>query len=460
MKRQFSSLTNFISRLLSRLENLTPLTLFLGLVLLKLTAAHFLPLVGDETYYWFWGQNLQLSYFDHPAAVALLSHVSQWLSILPQELRLRWPFLILSLATTLVWLKLLQRDRATSKSQAFFLTLVLLNPLLGVGGVFATPDAAFLFFWALAFFLTQKILESHRLHNYALLGAVLGLGFCSKYHMALFPLVFLLSLAVAKKIRLIQWSKLVLTAFCGIIFSSPVIVWNIQNDFQSFRFQMNHGFSGGSYNAWWTISYVLGQALLFGPPLLWALLQRKNHQLTTTSALANWAFFLISSFRAGTEANWPVASHYTALAHKNLNSLTRAFRWTVLYFSVLWVILLVLPQTDFGQEKLVRLPQSMAAREILASTSLVMNESLPLYGPSYQMSSLLHYISGRPIYKLPGISRFDFYDQASVNSTPSESFYVLKYDISDWPAWLISRKVTKLLDLSKYQLGLYRVENE
>ena len=44
----------------------------LALVVLKLVYFVTLPPIGDEAYYWLWGQRLALSYLDHPPLHAWL----------------------------------------------------------------------------------------------------------------------------------------------------------------------------------------------------------------------------------------------------------------------------------------------------------------------------------------------------------------------------------------------------
>ena len=195
------------SSLASKVEQGQYFYLILPLLFIKFFLATIIPLVGDETYYWVWGKNLQLSYFDHPAMVAVLTHLSQVFGATTSSFGLRWPFVIVSTFTFYVFLKTVRIHNFTN---IIFVSLLFnLNPFLGVGSILATPDVPFLFFWSLCFYFVMKILETQKTVFYLFLGISLGLGFCSKYHTALFPLIIIPALYFNKQLRSINIKKLI-----------------------------------------------------------------------------------------------------------------------------------------------------------------------------------------------------------------------------------------------------------
>jgi len=52
----------------------------------------------------------------------------------------------------------------------------------------------------------------------------------------------LVYLGVGKKFSALRLQGVLLTIIIGAIASFPVIAWNAQNDWQSFKFQIDHGF--------------------------------------------------------------------------------------------------------------------------------------------------------------------------------------------------------------------------
>lgn len=440
-----------------KILNLIVLTFFI-----KLVVALTFPLVGDEAYYWFWGQNLQLSYFDHPGMVAWLSALSNYVPFAPNWAATRIIFVLFSTLTFFIWLNVFLRRRqkldSTNLNQELniFALFFMLNPFLGLGSILITPDAPLLLFWGLASYYVLKILESQKSKDYILLGVSLGLGFCSKYHIVLFPLVTLIALAFEKQLKVFLNKKVLLTILFGLLFCTPVLVWNYQNDFASFKFQLNHGFQAPKpYELWWTTSYLAGQILIFNPVLLFSLVFKSKRSLFKISALGQWAFFLYSSFKAKVEANWPMTSHAAALVDSDVNG-KKIVRFSVAYYAVIWLVVPVLFFTDFGKKKIEQLPTSLTVAEIAPQ----LQNFKPLYGPTYQMSALLSMLTDTPVYKLNGLSRYDFFDTLAKSKPEEKLFYVLKYANSEWPNEYSEFSKVKVTQFPKYNLEVFELRHE
>lgn len=438
-----------------RILNLLVIVLFI-----KLVFALIFPLVGDEAYYWFWGQNLQLSYFDHPGMVAWLAALSDYLPITPKWAATRLVFVALSMITFFVWIKVFIQYRQHSKNLLhelnIFTIFFMLNPFLGLGSVLITPDAPLLLFWGLSSYFVLKIIREQKSVHYALLGASLGLGFCSKYHIVLFPLVTLVALYFEKNLKIFFSKKTFITVLFGLLFCLPVLIWNYQNDFISFKFQLNHGLNEPRpYQFWWTSTYVLGQILLFNPVLVFALIFNFKKSLFNISALGQWAFFLYSSFKAKVEANWPQTSHVLGLIDLDVTR-KKIIRYSMIYYAVLWLAVPVLFFTEFGKNKIAKLPTSLTVNEIAPE----LQKYQPLYGPTFQMSALLTFLTDMPVYKLHGLSRYDFFDSHPRSRPTEASFYVLKYKSSPWPLFYENYSKTKVTEFPKFNLEVFEFRHE
>lgn len=435
--------------------------IFIFSILARIVLAFAIPVVGDESYYWIWGRNLQLSYFDHPPAVSWMTWISNWFykssSTVFMGLSLRLPFITLSSLTFLIWLKNYTLQQKESGFINQFAILYLLNPLLGIGGIFATPDVPLLFFWALSYYAILKIKIDQQAKWYRLLGISLGLGFCSKYHIVLLPITVLISMALLKELKIIQIKKLILTLLYGIIFSLPVVVWNSRNDWVSFAFQLNHGFNAKKvFDITWSLTYILAQIVIFNPFVLFYLLRQVKASLPKNMALSQWGFFLMSSFKSLVEANWPITAHAQGLLIVD-RAFQPRFKKSIFYWCILWLLLLVFALTPFGINKFNHLPQTIAASEIYQATK----EFRPLYGPTYQMSSLMFFVSHENISKLYLMARHDFYDSLEGSFPKENQFYVLKYTYADWPEWMKGLyRFYNVKTISKYDLELYKVTRE
>ena len=81
------------------------LILLASLFILNLVQSSFTELIYDEAYYWYYSQNLDWGYFDHPPMVAFLIKISSFL--FEGELGVRFMSCILSIGTYLfVWLSI------------------------------------------------------------------------------------------------------------------------------------------------------------------------------------------------------------------------------------------------------------------------------------------------------------------------------------------------------------------
>lgn len=438
-----------------RILNILAIVLFI-----KLVFALIFPLAGDEAYYWFWGQNLQLSYFDHPGMVAWLAALSDYLPISPKWAATRIVFVALSMFTFFIWLKIFLRHRQHSQNILqelnIFTVFFMLNPFLGLGSVLITPDAPLLLFWGLSTYFVLRIISEQKAVDYALLGASLGLGFCSKYHIVLFPLVTVAALFFEKNLKVFFSKKTLITIFFGLLFCSPVLIWNYQNDFASFKFQLNHGLKADQpYQTWWTSTYLLGQVLLFNPVLVFSMFFKFKKSLFNISALGQWLFFLYSSFKAKVEANWPLTSHALGLIDLDTER-KKIIRYSYLYYAVLWIGLSVFLFTAPGQRKLAQVPSSLTVNEIAPQ----LQKYQPLYGPTYQISSLLSIMTDKPVYKLYGLSRYDFFDSLSRSHPSENSFYVLKYSSTPWPLFYEKYSKTKVDEFPKFNLEVFEFNHE
>lgn len=430
--------------------------------LLKILISYLTPITGDEAYYWFWSQNLQLSYFDHPAMIAwIIKAGTKFLGLvhIRDFVSLRLVIIMVSTFTFYIWLKLFNFEKnKTSQSLLLFTIFYMLNPLLGFGGIIATPDIPLMLFWALSALVIKKITLHHRSVDYALLGIFLGLGFCSKYHIVLFPITYLAFFIINKQISKFNLKKVLLTLCFGLIFSMPVLIWNYQNDFSSFKFQLNHGLGTAEktspYDWLWTMTYLLGQILIFNPVLIYEFIFSVKNNFSKSLSLYQWIFFVYSSTKAKVEANWPITSHAQALQSLNYND-QKIIRWAFGYWAAVWTILIFSIFTTFGQKKIQALPTSLTVEAIYP----IIKSYRPLYGPTYQMSSLISLMTDLNVVKLPGLSRYDFYD-AVIEIPTDPKFYVIKYESTTWPNQYKSYEKTKLESFEKYKLELYELVNE
>lgn len=401
-------------------------------LIIKLIISALLPLSADEAYYWVWAQRPQLSYFDHPPMISWLFYLGHFLE--PFLNSVRWPAVLLGHLIIAIWFSIL-KDSISFEKFRVWIWLALLSPLVGFGSIILTPDLPVLFFWSLSLSLMLKALKEEHWYYYAAFGASLGLGFCSKYHIVLFIPCLFLYLFFSKKWHQVSWRGVFFTALLGLICSLPVVIWNFQNNFASFEFQLKHGLEKSTYNIEWTTSYLIGQVLLVFPLMFWAALKAKVPRDLSWLYFFGWGpllFFFATSFRASTEANWPIIGHPAILAlalfHPKVQSWLK-------YYIAFWGLLMTIVLGSILVPSFRTIHEKLEEPYLFQEMSPLVSEYSPLYADSYQLAASLWYFTKTPIYKLKEMSRFDFFDSFSQAVPQGNRFYLITKKGNSLPAW-------------------------
>ena len=289
----------------------------------KLALAWKLDICYDEGVYFLWALYPQLSYFDHPPLTAWLITIAY--QIFGDTI---WSVRFWPLAIGVVFPiagRQLARMMFTEETGNRTGLLLALCPVFVGNGFLMTPDAPLAIFWALTLFSTWKAITQPvgTIHWWIISGCLAGCGLLSKYTMVLyfFGLGFLFFLMRSRRKMFFRG-----TFLCGIvalIFFIPVIIWNFEHDWISFRYQLDHGFGGNSNKPWATFMVFIGAMLLIATPFLGALsFWSAGHGIVSKIdkkrflAVFFWVvvvFFAISSLSSKVEANWPMMAYFSAV---------------------------------------------------------------------------------------------------------------------------------------------------
>ena len=391
---------------------------------LKLALAAWLPFSSDEAYYWVWGHFPALGYFDHPPMVGWLFWLGRGVDGLGQSSR--WPGVLLGHAMFLPWRELL-KQYLSDRDQTLWLAFLSLSVFPGFASLVITPDVPLLFFWSLSILCAVRAAETRKPIWYVLLGASLGLGFCSKYVIALFVPACAGWIAFTPEARRnARWGWAAVTVAVGFAFCLPVFLWNAEHDWASFRFQLEHGLDGGAFRISWPIEYASAQLGLLLPPLAYLATRGREPQ---SARWLRWfaffplAFFLASSFRARVEANWPIVAYPAALTLAFLNARSRF--WIRAAMS-LWAVALFGIALQVAHPWLPIDPQKLKTNEMRKYDALLplIEGKKNVFATTYQMAATLSYRTKRMIPKLAGNGRPDFYDFQFM-SRPNEDTFLL-----------------------------------
>lgn len=296
---------------------------------LRLVLAAWLPLFPDEAYYWDWSRRLAGGYFDHPPMLAWLIAAGTALAgDTPIGVRLV-PILVGSSGG--VALVLAARRLAGDAAARYTALAFGVLPLAVAGLVLATPDAPLLAALSWTLYCVVRALDEAPGSAGSTLwwtigGVAIGAAMASKFTGVFYPFALVAAFAIHPPLRARfrepgPWIAVVVASLIMV----PVLYWNAQHDWISFRFQLGHGLgTNAKENLLQRQANLVGSQFALVTPILFVLvvgailrsLRAPRHE--TRFALGTIAafcalFFVYSATRRNVEANWPAIAWMPAL---------------------------------------------------------------------------------------------------------------------------------------------------
>ena len=299
------------------------LFLFIFVIALNLVFNVVFQLHYDEAYYWVWGQNLSLSYFDHPPMIAYMIRFTSLFG--HNEGFVRLSAVITTSITILTLYKLAQKmfDQKTADITAL---LAIACPLMQGMFFVVTPDCPLLMFWALTLYCIYCGIFENKVWQIYLAGIFAGCSLLSKYTgVLIFPGIFIFLLSNKEYRHFLVKKDLYLAFILAIIIFTPVIIWNYQHDWVSFTYQIKHGVDSDPRLNWQSFGdFWGGGALVVGPTifitmLYYSIRYLKNNYTSPKLAFLFWSyafgliFFAYCSLYKHTEANWPAPVYLSGM---------------------------------------------------------------------------------------------------------------------------------------------------
>ncbi len=293
--------------------------------------AFWLELGNDEVYYYTYALFPDLSHFDHPPMIGWAMQLFSLNLRFDNELALRFSSVVfMTINTFLIFQmgKILRSERSgwfaallyTSSIYAFIIT-----------GVFILPDAPQSFFWMLSLWLMLLAVKEGQNEGqlrllFPLIGLSIGLAMISKYTSVFLWFGFGLYILLFRR-HWLSKPSLYLSILISALCLTPVLLWNIQNNFISFSFhgQRVNIFEGGIRPSTF-LTEIAGEILYNNPVvfvLVWigvatALRQNKTEKSAGTRLLLLIGlpliglFLFFSLFRA-TLPHWTGPAYNTLL---------------------------------------------------------------------------------------------------------------------------------------------------
>lgn len=193
-------------------------------------------LMPQDAYYFLYGQNLSLSYFDHPGMIGYLLRLFS--EIFGKSVFvIKFTDFTITTFTILAFYKLASYFLSKRKTER---ALILITSALFISilSFNSTPDVPLLLFWTLSLICLYKAIFEEKKWFWIFAGIAMGLAFNSKYTAVLLQLGLIAFLIFSNKYRKLLFSPwLWFSILISILVMFPVFFWNYQHDFASFAFQ-------------------------------------------------------------------------------------------------------------------------------------------------------------------------------------------------------------------------------
>jgi 4-amino-4-deoxy-L-arabinose transferase-like glycosyltransferase len=288
--------------------------------------------MGDEAYYWIWGQRLQLSYFDHPPLHAwlqgLVAAIFGWS---PFSLRLlTWVSFLGSLGV--LWRLSLWRGGDSRRYD--FWTSAAVFATLPVVTIFTTPafhDHLLVFLCLAAILLLVEFTArweagQPKFRLFYSAAVLVGLAILTKYNGVLLAVGFAVFLAVRVPLRpLWRTPHPYLAALIVLAIQTPVLWWNLSEHFATLRFHFTERPQAhwGTPNGWGWLAFLGLMVLPLGPFFLLGLILlpfarlrddfvKLLRSLTLTIFLVSTVCFAVAAMFTEVLLHWNIVAYVAA----------------------------------------------------------------------------------------------------------------------------------------------------
>lgn len=247
-------------------------------LLLRLVWSAYFPMANDEVYYWDWSRHIQLSYVDAPPFVSWISFLGRQIFQGSFGARLLLPFFhaftTIFILLSSITISKIKKQHFTNENALSILIIMQLAPVYNLEGIILLPDCSLLFGLSGALYFILKAIHISSLNQGALpikyglfFGLFLGISALSKYHALPIAVGFFIATVILRGLKksLYDFPFWLITVFAALIVSSPVFIWNYLNNFASFHFQSQHGFSGFTFQYRPFFKYLIGSIFYLLP---------------------------------------------------------------------------------------------------------------------------------------------------------------------------------------------------
>ncbi|MET4070492.1 4-amino-4-deoxy-L-arabinose transferase-like glycosyltransferase [Bradyrhizobium sp. S3.2.6] len=290
-----------------------------AMTVLRIVYASAIELRTDEAYYWTWSKEAALSFLDHPPGVAWLIRFGTAI-FGDTVLGVRFGGIVAMLVTQCLLADIVRR--LTHDVRAIVVAVLMPEAALYYGLLMAkvAPDVVMIPFAVAMTWSLVRLAQSGDGRWWLAAGLFAGLSLLSKFTAIMFaPAVAAFLLVPDWRWRWLRSPYPWLAVLIAIAMFSPVLIWNAQHDWASFRFQgvratANYGISLrtiGDYIGlqFGLVGFVLLPVVLLGLAMTaWRGYRRREPVaiLLSTAVLVPFGYFFFKSLTLRVGDTWPM----------------------------------------------------------------------------------------------------------------------------------------------------------
>jgi len=277
-------MSSFPSKLLSVFSSSSAVdkglwTMFGVFLIAKIVFASITIVAADEAYYWVWGENRALSYYDHPPLNAWIIGLTSFFFD-NNVFAMRVPTFLTFAGTLYVYWLFSKRLYPEYPTRAFLIISIafMASPTLFAWTSIVYNDHLLIFLSLAAVYLFADYFSEHiegeasSPKKLYIAAALLGVAALAKYNAAFVGFSVALLVIFHSRLRLMLANPHIYAAgILCILMLLPVFVWNIQNDFASFKLHLVERYGDPeqpSFKPAPFIRYLLSTWIYFGPILI------------------------------------------------------------------------------------------------------------------------------------------------------------------------------------------------
>jgi len=290
-----------------------------AMTVLRIVYASLIDLRTDEAYYWTWSKEHALSFLDHPPMIAWFIRFGTAI-FGDTNLGVRFAGILAMLVTQLLLADMVRR--VTHDIRAIVIAVLMPEAALYYGLLMAkvAPDIALIPFAVAMVWALVRLSESKDPRWWLAAGVFAGLSLLSKFTVVMMlPAVVAFALVPDWRRRWLLSPYPWCAALIAIVVFSPVLIWNAQHDWASFKFQFvraaaTHELSGRTVADYIGLQFGLVGFVLLPVVLSGLVLTARRGYLArepvaillSTSVLVPFLYFFWKSLTLRVGDTWPM----------------------------------------------------------------------------------------------------------------------------------------------------------